>query len=609
MARTQRGKRIQERMVEIEPLLSQLARNGKIPKKEEKIVSLLQSVEKIETVLGESTTDIEKIKGQLLEALSEIQGDQPIINRHSPLSIPPAILDQFSDPVGDINLLMDPVKLTHPVTSRLLRGVSLDLIGQTRGLQPEVFGVYDFTSGGKVEPRIVVRWVVERTPRLKDLHGIYETTKMSYGQEIKGHKPSKGWEAVIRYRNEQGHLVSRKNGIYFGPDSYYSHYSCGVTITRRFKLQSEFQYLKQRFSEDWITRSIEGAPSKKFEVEIKEGGDNQIMQDEFVSLVVQLAYFLKQEALIDPRALAISVYRTLNRVGAEGAQNARPYGLKEVIETIERVLLLPLQQPGLAHHYQFQPESILLVGVPGTGKTLLAKFLMCQDYNAIFASVGSDKLLPDLVSSEGSKILLQIDKIGAATKLPVVLLVDDFEAVGGSVGKKERDPALISKLLNLLQGVREKGFFLIAATNYPEQVDPRLLEPGRLSKVVHVPLPKADDRVGILDLHVEGIPFKSEQEKASIIARMAQETSGWTGRYLAELALEAGRLCGLNLVGGDICASSNKTNRPLELTHFLEAKDLILRGANISALKRRDKEIQDFISQKGGEIGFGAKIE
>lgn len=159
---------------------------------------------------------------------------------------------------------------------------------------------------------------------------------------------------------------------------------------------------------------------------------------------------------------------------------------------------------------------------------------------------------------------------------------------------------------DLLQGVRQKGILLIASTNRPYEIDLRLLEPGRLSKVIHVPLPDAEERRGILDLHLENAPFASNEAKNKIIGQMAQETDGWTGRYLKELSLEAGRLCLLEALGNDISknVSGALPAKPLELFHFQHAKEIILSSVNMREFQRQDKQIQEFIARTGGNLGF-----
>lgn len=611
---TEKARKLRKQLLSLGVSLPEAIDKEQVPQTEEKIISVLNAVALARQALGQTNQQIEQYAGLLEKRLEQIRtgAGQSILRVHQVWPAPPHLLGQFSDPVGDMNLLLDVIPFTNPVISKLLRRLVFELIEKTGGFLPDVFGVFDFVVNDHTEPRLVVKWVIHQPPQLQNLRGVYEITKQSYGQEVRGRKKNeRGWESVIQYLDSQDNLVPKRHGLYFGPNPRYTSGARGVMVTRQFERESEFRYLKESYPNDWLTRSIESKPIKQFEVEVREGGQaeegvakNPLNQADLLSLVVQLGYFFKHGGVIDQRSLAIEIFRDLNRVGAEGAAQARLFGLHSVLEIVERVLLLPLQQPTLAQAYRFPPESILLAGVPGVGKTLLAKFLMSQQYNAIFVSVDSAKLLLDLTDEKGSKILLQIDRVGNATQLPVVLLVDDIDTV---TSDKERDSAVISKLLNLFQGVREKGFFIIASTNHPERIDPRLLEPGRLSKIVHVPLPDYEDRVGILGLYLEDVPFNSEKEKVAVIKKMAEETTGWTGRYLRALVHEAGRVRSLLITGRDISGyvPVESVDLPsLELADFLRAKKLILSGVDTNKFRKEDEQIRRFVSQRGGVIGF-----
>lgn len=547
-----------------------------------------------------------------------------IATSDSMLPNPPMVLEQLSKPVGDMNLLLDPIPFTSPTTSALLKGLVEDLIKKTNGIQPQVFGVFDVMVGRFIRPRMVVKWVLDRMPTLPDIVGVHQITHHYYEGEISGLKTTgHSWEHVESYRDANNKKVPRKFVIYFGPGSMYNSGARGVTVAKFFPLETEYRFLKDRYPIDWITRSLEVQQDKKkkikydsnnrtrkFEVEFREGdldededrSKRELNQATLISLLVQLGYFLKHGEFIDFRVLAIEVYRALNRIGTERASRATLYGLNSVLEVIERVMLLPLQQPLLAKIYGFPPESILIVGAPGVGKTTIARYLMGQQYNTVFVSVTTDKLLADLTSVKGSRILLEIDRIGIATQLPVVLLIDDVEAI---MSGRERDATLISKILNFLQGIREKGFYILASTNYPERIDVRLLEPGRLSKIVYAPLPDADERLGILKLLTTDKPFVSEEDRLRILSAMAKATNGWTGRYLGEVIHEAGRISSEELLSRDLLNSPVLTSgRPLSMEHFEKARDLVLQGKDFSELQKWDERIRLFVTRRRKSIGF-----
>jgi len=266
------------------------------------------------------------------------------------------------------------------------------------------------------------------------------------------------------------------------------------------------------------------------------------------------------------------------------------------------VLLLALQKPDLARHYKFRPESVLLVGVPGIGKTFLAHYLMTGEYNALFASLDSSKLRKDLMKSgsEGmSAVFLRVDRIREATSLPVILLIDDIDVILN----EEKEGDIVSKFLTLMQGIRQKGFHVLASTNHPDKIDKRLLEPGRLSKVIHVPLPDRADRVGVLRSHLAVLPFVSEDERARVAEEMADRTEGWTQRYLWEMCTEAARFCGLAASQAG-AAEEPVVLSPITKAHVEQAHEELLRSINLREIREWDDRIAKFVSNASREIGL-----
>lgn len=531
------------------------------------------------------------------------------------LPSPPRIASGSEPSVGDINLLINRSALTEPPLVAALQHVIGDLITQTSGRRPQTFGVAECARGNDTDKRLVVRWRLNRSPTLRDLVTIHELTDLCHDEEILGRTDTgRGWKRTVKVVDERNRIVPKCWGIHFGPGSYHG-LTRGVTVSRVYGRDTAAKFLKDAHPLDWITRPIECGATGGFTVELREGGDPEdrtktcLDQAAFAMLVVHLAFYLAHGEKLDHRDLAIATFRALNRVGAESADHAQLFGLTETRKTIERVLLLPFQQPQVAKRYQFVPESILLAGVPGVGKTLLAKWLMVQPLNAILVSVGGLELLADLTDpKKESRILLRIDEIGSLTELPVVLLVDDIDVV---MDQEQRDKGLISKLLNLLQGVREMGFNLIASTNKPEAIDERLLEPGRLSKVVHVRLPDEAERTGILRLMLQSLPFANPTDTDSIAAAIARGTRYWTGRHLWELVQESGRLCGLEIAGWDVFrpVDTETPMRNMALADFLEGKKLAAKGVNVRRIRQRDREIAEFVSLVNTRLGFHSSAE
>jgi hypothetical protein len=494
-------------------------------------------------------------------------------------------------PVGDVNLLMNTVPLTTAPFDRILMDTARTIVTITGGIMPEM-EVRPMSCGMHKDNRIVAKWTIPRAITVEELFHIERLVRGVYERQISGHKKGNGWEKITCYADLLNTAHIAKQGIYFGPDGNFNSQAMGVLVYRRFVNEAEAKFLTKTHPEDWLTRSIEKTVTKT-EIELREGTEEKdkkaLRQDKFLQLVIQLSYLFAKRKPIDNRTFMIAIYRALNRVGTNNIERDKLYGMKETLTTIERVLILALQRPDLAQSYQFRPESVLLVGVPGTGKTFLSHYLMTSDYNAIFISVDSGLLKEGLASM--SNFFLRIDIIKNATLLPVVLLIDDVD------GAMEKDD--LPKFLNLMQGIRQKGFHIVASTNHPEKIDRRLLEPGRFSKIIHVGLPSRADRVGVLANHLANLPFESEQEKQTVIEDMAKRTVGWTQRYLWAMCTEAGRFCGLQ-----VDASGTKPVVPLSRQHFYQAHAELLKSINTKELKEWDQNIAAFVSRATKQIGF-----
>lgn len=570
----------------------------------DELEALLSDIELREgTTVGPLTRQREAIE-KILRKKRRDRGEKPSVvesDVHGTGLPAVSIVDRPEPSAGDVNLLMNRVPIIEPPFDRILRDIAGRLIGTTGGLIPTM-EVKSYDCDGKKGQRFVVRWTIPRAVTMNELISIEHVVKQAYECEISGHKKSSpGWESVVRYRDLQDKMVPAREGIYFGTAGYYDSEAKGVVVHRRFVNAAEARYLIQRHPEDWLSRSIEHRAILT-EVEVREGYTDKdnlgLAQDSFLFLVVQLSYLLARQKLIDRRVLMTAIYRELNRVGASQIEREMLYGMKSVLRTIERVLLLALQRPELARHYKFRPESVLLVGVPGIGKTFLAHYLMMGEYNALFASIDSSQLRQDLAKSgdEGmSSIFLRIDRIRDATSLPVILLIDDIDVI---LDKDE----VVSKFLTLMQGIRQKGFHVLASTNHPDKIDKRLLEPGRLSKVVHVTLPDRSDRLGVLKNHLAALPFASDAERQRVIETMTEKTEGWTQRYLWEMCVEAARFCGLALSQSGIVHGA--ANHPITLAHFEEAHAELLKCINLKEVQDWDDRIAKFVSNATREIGL-----
>lgn len=183
------------------------------------------------------------------------------------------------------------------------------------------------------------------------------------------------------------------------------------------------------------------------------------------------------------------------------------------------------------------PKGILLVGPPGTGKTMLAK-AVAGEANVPFFSMSGSEFVEMFVGMGASKVRDLFKQ--AKEKAPCIVFIDEIDAIGkkrdGQIGGNDEREQTLNQLLTEMDGFEENnGVIILAATNRPESLDPALLRPGRFDRRVPVELPDLDGREAILKVHAKKIKVSDDVDYRKI-ARMA---SGASGAELANIVNEA----------------------------------------------------------------------
>ncbi|MFT6308170.1 MAG: cell division protease FtsH [Gammaproteobacteria bacterium] len=223
------------------------------------------------------------------------------------------------------------------------------------------------------------------------------------------------------------------------------------------------------------------------------------------------------------------------------------------------------------------PRGVLLVGSPGTGKTLLAKAIAGEAKVPFFTISGSD-FVEMFVGVGASRVRDMFEQ--AKKHSPCIIFIDEIDAVGrhrgaGLGGGHDEREQTLNQLLVEMDGFEgNDGVIVIAATNRPDVLDPALLRPGRFDRQVVVPLPDVRGREQILRVHMAKVPL-SDDVRPELIAR---GTPGFSGADLANLVNEAA----LFAARGD--------QRQVDMGNFERAKDKIMMGAERKSMVMSDQE-------------------
>lgn len=211
------------------------------------------------------------------------------------------------------------------------------------------------------------------------------------------------------------------------------------------------------------------------------------------------------------------------------------------------------------------PKGVLLVGAPGTGKTLLAKAVAGEAAVPFFSMSGSD-FVEMFVGVGAARVRDLFSQ--AETKAPCIIFIDELDALGKTralsmVGGNEEREQTLNQLLVEMDGFdSNKGVIIMAATNRPEILDPALLRPGRFDRHIALDRPDLKGRAQILQVHVKNVTLRSDVDLNTIAAR----TPGFAGADLANLVNEAALL------------AARKGKAAVDTTDFDEALDRIVGG-------------------------------
>jgi len=241
------------------------------------------------------------------------------------------------------------------------------------------------------------------------------------------------------------------------------------------------------------------------------------------------------------------------------------------------------------------PKGALLLGAPGTGKTLLAKAVAGEAAVPFFSMSGSDFV--EMFVGVGASRVRDLFEQGRKSA-PCIIFIDEIDAVGRhrgaglGGGHDEREQTLNQLLVEMDGFDSSEGVILIAATNRPDVLDPALLRPGRFDRQIVVDMPDLRGRLGILKVHARPIPLDEKTD----LEKIARGTPGFSGADLANVMNEAALL------------AARRNRDKVTQVDLLDAKDKVAMGAERKSLLLSEKEKEVIAYHEAGHALVGTKI-
>src|ERR1700761_9560085 len=377
-------------------------------------------------------------------------------------------------------------------------------------------------------------------------------------------------------------------------------------------LRGEYIDGKKRSGENFISYNPETSNTPLIGLLVDKGvkfkGEAPKQQSVFLQLLISAfpililigfwAYFMRQMQGASGGRGAMSFGKSRARLLGEDQVNitfADVAGVEEAKQEVVEIVDF-LKDPG-----KFQklggkiPKGVLMVGSPGTGKTLLARAIAGEAKVPFFTISGSD-FVEMFVGVGASRVRDMFEQ--AKKHAPCIIFIDEIDAVGrhrgaGLGGGHDEREQTLNQLLVEMDGFEgNEGIIVIAATNRPDVLDPALLRPGRFDRQVVVPLPDVRGREQILRVHMRRVPL-GEDVKPQLIAR---GTPGFSGADLANLVNEAALFA----------ARANK--RMVGMEEFERAKDKIMMGAERRSMVMTEDEKRMTAYHEAGHAIVGMSV-
>ncbi|MDO8339616.1 MAG: AAA family ATPase [Candidatus Burarchaeum sp.] len=265
-------------------------------------------------------------------------------------------------------------------------------------------------------------------------------------------------------------------------------------------------------------------------------------------------------------------------------------GYEDLKDELTETIVWPVQRKELAIAYGIKPpKGILLFGPPGTGKTLIMRAL-AKELDVGFYYIKCSELLSQWYG-ESEKNISELFTI-ARKNAPCILFFDEIDAIGKRRDKYSADdvaPRIMSLFLQELDGFASKAnVIVIGATNVPNMLDPALLRPGRVDKIIYMPLPDAKAREAIFKVHAGKMPLADDVD----FEKLARISERYSGADIANACTEAARQAART-------AAKSNVVEPVEMADFVKVLKSLKPSVSLASLEEYEQFKMDFERRSG----------
>ncbi len=366
------------------------------------------------------------------------------------------------------------------------------------------------------------------------------------------------------------------------------------------KKEGKQQYVSQGYLSDGVMKSLE---DNKVEFKFEEEERSTFWQQFFLNwlpmllFILLVVFFMRQMQAGGGKAMSFGKSRAKLMTENQNKVTFKDVaGIDEAKEECEEIIAFLKDPKKFTRLGGRIPKGVLLMGSPGTGKTLLARAIAGEAGVPFFSISGSDFV--EMFVGVGASRVRDLFEQGKK-QAPCIIFIDEIDAVGRhrgaglGGGHDEREQTLNQLLVEMDGFESNEGVIIIAATNRPDVIDPALLRPGRFDRRIVVSRPDVKGRLGILNVHTRKVPL-AEDVKLEVMAR---GSPGFSGADLENLVNEAALLA----------ARLNKTK--VDMSDFDSAKDKVLMGAERRSMIISDKEKRTTAYHEGGHALIARKLK